>query len=170
MNHLLNGVFLAFYPYEAKRLNVIFLYHAGISVHYSMKTLFGSSVFTLLPMVYIELHGVDKLPAVTAAAQIYQALAFLTSTLIASKQLSSLLSFLCVTIINVLCFKSPEFTHQRQLSRAFLAGQCINGQLLKKYRIFYFNREVTVTVKILQAFLFLSTESLTTELYRVVIW
>lgn len=66
----------------------ILLMYTGISILYSTMALVGSSMFSLLPIVIIELAGESSLAPVTGVVNVYQALAFFASAPIASKYLS----------------------------------------------------------------------------------
>lgn len=59
--------------------------YPGISILYSTMALVGSSMFSLLPIVIIELMGKTNLAPVTGIVNVYQALAFFASAPVASK-------------------------------------------------------------------------------------
>lgn len=57
----------------------------GICLVYSINAAFGSAMFSLLPIINIELSGAENLQDVMGIMNVYQAVAFFCSAPIASK-------------------------------------------------------------------------------------
>ena len=63
----------------------ILLFVTGIGIMYAVMSLCGTTIYSLLPIVIIEQIGKESLVTVLGIFYVYQAMAFIVSTLVASK-------------------------------------------------------------------------------------